>query len=393
MKGLNGSVLFSKRLDLWIFVAYGIFVSGFFFFPDRPLHYKFYYLAVLLPGLFMAYRELPVFWKNGLFRLLLLWLTYQLLSGLWSENFTPAAFATLAGWWVQVVIFIVITATLVRRYPEEFDVLLKLLVAGIALMAVASIISWYATRPFPVSRLEPIGRIDNAILAGCAYGVFTLLALHFSVVSRVILLRVLYGLAFLVLVSAVLLTHSRTAILGVLAAIIAMPFCFGRKVALAMLVLLAGVIIVAFVIFPDVFDRFYMGMRWRPMIWESVLAHIADAPWLGHGYLSDTTVALEKRSFQHAHSSYLGFLRDGGIVGFTIFLVMLAGFARYLLRNGCSRAKYIVPLLVFAFVVIAPDVDRLIVRPKELWLFFWLPLGLFIGVSQQESVSDATSDS
>lgn len=393
MKGITGSALFPTRLDLWIFVAYGIFVSGFFFFPERPLHYKFYYLAVLLPGLFMAYRELPVFWKNGLFRLLLLWLSYQLLSGLWSENFTPAAFATLAGWWVQVVIFIVITATLVRRYPEAFDGLLKLLVVAIALMAVASIINWYATRPFPVSRLEPIGRIDNAILAGCAYGVFTLLALHYAVVSRALSLRVVYGVAFFILVSAVLLTHSRTAMLGLLAALVAMPFCFGRRVTLAVLVLLSVIMALALMVFPEVFDRFSMDLHWRPLIWEKTLAHIAAAPWLGHGYLSDTTVALEKRSFQHAHSSYLGFLRDGGVVGLTLFLVMLAGFARYLLRNGCSRAKYIVPLLVFAFVVIVPDIDRLIVRPKELWLFFWLPLGLFIGVSQQESVSDATSDS
>lgn len=393
MKGLTGSGLFLKRLDLWIFVAYGIFVSGFFFFPERPLHYKFYYLAVLLPGLFMAYRELPVFWKNGLFRLLLLWLSYQLLSGLWSDNLTPAAFATLAGWWIQVVIFIVITATLVHRYPEEFDILLKLLVAGIALMAVASIISWYATRNFPVSRLEPIGRIDNAILAGCAYGVFTLLALHYAVVSRALSLRILYGMAFFVLASAILLTHSRTAMLGFVAALVAMPFCFGRRVALFMLVLLSVIMVVALIAFPEVFDRFSMGLRWRPLIWEKAMEHIADAPWFGHGYLSDTTVAFEKRNFQHAHSSYLGFLRDGGIVGLTVFLVMLGGFARHVIHNGCRRAKYIVPLLVFALVVIAPDVDRLIVRPKELWLFFWLPLGLFVGVSQQETVSDATSAS
>lgn len=393
MKGMTGSTLFSDRLDLWIFVSYGIFVSGFFFFPDRPLHYKFYYLAVLLPGLFLAYRELPLLWKSGLFRLLLAWLSYQLLSGLWSDNLEPAAFATLAGWWVQVVIFVVITATLVRRYPEEFDLLLKLLVAGIALMAVISIISWYATRPFPVSRLEPTGRIDNAILAGCAYGAFTLLALYYAVVSRALSLRVLYGVAFLVLASAILLTHSRTAMLGLLAALVAMPFCFGRRVALAIFALLAVIMVGALAAFPEVFDRFSMDLHWRPLIWKKALVHIADAPWLGHGYLSDTTVVVEGRKFQHTHSSYLGFLRDGGIVGLTIFLVMLAGFARQVIRNGCSRAKYIVPLLVFAFVVIAPDVDRLITRPKELWLFFWLPLGLFVGVSQSQPVSDETSDS
>jgi O-antigen ligase len=315
------------------------------------------------------------------------------LTGLWSDNFAVAEFASLVGWWLQVSVFIVVTAALVRRYPEEFDFLLRVLVAGTALLAVLSIFSWYAKRPFPVSRLEPIGRIDNAILAGCAYGVFALLALHFAVVSRATWIRMLYIVAFLVLVSAVLLTHSRTAMLGLLAAFIVMPFCFGRRVALVMLVLLVGVLVAALFVFPEVFDRFQRGLHWRPLIWESVLQHIADAPWFGHGYLSDTTVALEKQKFQHAHSSYLGFLRDGGVAGIILFLAMMAGFARHIVRYGCGRAKYVVPLLVFAFVVIAPDIDRLIVRPKELWLFFWFPLALFVGTNQLEPVNDKTSAS
>ncbi|VAW77828.1 hypothetical protein MNBD_GAMMA14-201 [hydrothermal vent metagenome] len=393
MSGLVERALLSDRLSLWLFAGYGIFLSGFFFFPERPLHYKFYAVAVLLPGLFVAYRELPLLWKNNLFRLLMIWLSYQLLSSFWSHNFMLAEFATLVGWWLQVVIFIIVTITLVYRFPETFELFLKVLVTGVALLAVASIFSWYASHPFPVSRLEPLGRIDNAILAGCAYGGFTLLALHFSVVSKVIRVRVFFGVAFFILVSAILLTHSRTAIVGLLVAIVAMPLCFSRKVALAMLALLAGIFIVVQLAFPEVFDRFYMGLHWRPLIWESALAHIVEAPWLGHGYLSDTTVALETQTFQHAHSSYLGFLRDGGLVGMALFLVMVAGFIRQLVRHGCGRAKYIVPLLVFAFVVIAPDIDRLIVRPKELWLFFWWPLALFVGMSQSAPVSDATSAS
>jgi phosphoglycerol transferase MdoB-like AlkP superfamily enzyme len=48
----------------------------------------------------VTYREFPLLWKNGLFRLLLIWLSYQLLSGLWSDNLAPGEFATLAGWWM-----------------------------------------------------------------------------------------------------------------------------------------------------------------------------------------------------------------------------------------------------------------------------------------------------
>ena len=374
-------------------MSYGVFILGFFFFPERPLHYKFYYVAVLLPGFFLVHRELPLLWKEWPFRLLLVWLFYQLISGLWSKDFVPAEFATLFGWWLQVLIFIVVTSSLARRFPVEFDLLLRTLVLGVALLALGAALVWYESHPFPVSRLESLGRIDNPILAGCAYGIFALLALHFIVVARSTLTRILYSAAFLVLVSAVLLTHSRTAILGFLAALVVMPLCFGRKAAVAVIVLVVGIFVVAQFGFPEVFDRFYMSLRMRPLIWESALAHIADAPWLGHGYLSDTTITVEGRTFHHAHSSYLGFLRDGGLVGMAIFLAMVAGFVVRIVSRGCGKTAFLIPMLVFAFAVIAPDIDRLIVRPKELWLFFWWPLALFVGLTQFESVKDKMSSS
>lgn len=393
MTGLAERALFSDRLSLWVFASYGVFLLGFFFFPERPLHYKFYYVAVMLPGLFLAHKELPLLWKDWPFRLLLVWLFYQLLSGLWSKNFALAEFATLFGWWLQVLVFIVVTSSLARRFPDEFDLLLRALVVGVALLALISVISWYAKHSFPGARLRPFGRIDNAILAGCAYGGFTLLALHFTVTARSMLARTLYVAVFIVLMSAVLLTHSRTAILGLLAAFVAMPLCFGRKAILATFGLLTGVFVVAQFIFPAVFDRFYMSLHWRPLIWEGVLARVADAPWLGHGYLSDTTVVVEGGTFQHAHSSYLGFLRDGGFVGAAIFLAMVTGFVWRIASRGCGKTGFLIPLLVFAFVVVAPDIDRLIVRPKELWLFFWWPLALFVGMNQLAPVNDVTSAS
>ena len=394
-EGLMSRALFSDRLGLGLFATYGIFLLGFFFFPERPLHYKFYDVAVLLPGLFLLHKELPLLWRTWPFRLLLLWLCYQLLSALWSHGFTLTGFATLFGWWLQVLIFIVVTVSLSRRYPFEFEFLLKALVTGVALSALVSIYRWYAdpAHPFPVARLEPAGRIDNAILAGCAYGVFTLLALHFSVAARTLWARALYVSAFLVLVSAVFLTHSRTAILGLLAALVAMPLCFGRSAFLATLTLLTGIFVIARFAFPEVLDRFYMTLHWRPLIWESVLARIADAPWFGYGYLSDTSVTVVGGRFQHAHSSYLGFLRDGGLAGLVIFLAMVAGFARHIVQRGCGKAAYLIPLLVFALAVIAPDVDRLIVRPRELWLFFWWPLALYLGMNQAGEDSEASSAS
>jgi len=318
-----------------------------------------------------------------------------LISSFWSPGFAISDFMVLTGWWSQVLVFIVVTASLSRRYPGEFEVLLKLLVAGVAVLALVSIFDWYdnPSHHFPSTRLEATGRIDNAILAGCAFGIFTLLSLHFIVTARGLAARVFFLAVFLVLVMAVLLTHSRTAILGLLAAWLVMPLCFGRKAIISTLVLLAGVFVVARFAFPEVLDRFYMTLHWRPLIWESVFNRFLEAPWFGYGYLSDTSVTVEGRTFQHAHSTYIGFLRDGGLAGMALFLAMVAAFAWRVVSRGCGGTAYLVPLLVFALAVIAPDIDRLIVRPRELWLFFWWPLGLFLGMNQLARVSVATRSS
>jgi len=383
------------RLAAWMFVAYGVFVLGFFFFPERSSHYKFYYVAVLVPGLVMAVSVLPALWQQWSFRMLALWLLYQLVSGLWSDPFAAEAYGRLAWWWLQVVIFLLVTAALRQRFPHRFDMLVRVLVAGVALLGVASIVAWYGDHPFPVSRLEPLGRIDNPILAGCAYGVFAVLALHYLLGARSAGARLLYAAALLVTVSVVLLTHSRTAMGGVLAAFAVMLAGHRSRAAAVMMVSLVGLFAVAALAFPEVFDRLGMSPHWRPRIWQSVLERVSEAPLFGHGYLADTHVLVGQRAFQHAHSSYLGFLRDGGVLGLFLFIAAIGVFGRRILQSGATgrRFPFLLPLLAFALVVIAPDIDRLITRPKELWLFFWWPLGLGLGDSQSSRVRDSINSS
>ena len=339
---MAGRTLLSDRLHLWVFLAYGIFLLGFFFFPERSIHYKFYYFAVLLPGLFIVKADVLLLWGRLPFRLLMLWLVYQLLSSFWSPDFDPLSFLELAWWWLQVVMFLLLTATLLRNYPQEFDLLIRVLLIGVVLLALVSFFQWYERNPFPYSRLKPFGRIDNAILAGCAYGVFALIALHYLHNAGSVVQRLVYGLAFLVLVSAVLLTHSRTAIGGLLIALFFMFACIRGRTVLLISGIFASALIVIWFAFPDVFDRFHMTLQLRPLIWQSVLERITEAPWFGYGYLSDTSVLVEGDRFQHAHSSYLGFLRDGGIVGLVLFLLLIFAFLQQIFRQaaGCGTTAF-----------------------------------------------------
>ncbi len=395
MRTWTDRTLLREPLSLWLYAGYGLFILGFFLFPERPEHYRFYYVAVMLPCLLLGRQVLPELWRDTVFRLLLLWVVYQVASGLWSTPFSVREFGLLAGRGIQVLVFVVATVFLVRRFPRAFERLLEVLVLAVAVTALVSMFEWYRHpgHPFPVSRLIPLGRISNAILAGGAYGVFCLLAFYQLTRARSTMLRAVFAAGFLVLLGAVLLTHSRTAILGLVGAFLAMSFCYGKKAVPIALGVMVAVFVIAQLWFPEVFDRFRMALHWRPLIWESVLARVAEAPWFGHGYLASTAVELETRVFIHAHSSYIGFLRDGGVVSVVLLLLLVLAIIRRVSGLRCGLARLLVPLLVFGFLFIAPDVDRLIVRPRELWLFFWWPLALYIAGIQAGRVNDATSDS
>jgi hypothetical protein len=45
-------------------------------------------------------------------------------------------------------------------------------------------------------------------------------------------------------------------------------------------------------------------------------------------------------------------------------------------RDRASGHWFYSALLVYAVLCAVPDLDRLLTRPKEPWLFFWLPLAL-----------------
>ena len=98
----------------------------------------------------------------------------------------------------------------------------------------------------------------------------------------------------------------------------------------------------------------------------------------GHGPIRYRVEAYGK-VFSHAHNSYLASLRDGGLVGLALLLLILSVAARWAWRIYRSRGERIyLALLLYGMTCIAMDYDRLLVHPKEIWLFFWLPIALIM---------------
>ena len=127
----------------------------------------------------------------------------------------------------------------------------------------------------------------------------------------------------------------------------------------------------------DVTDGLVRGMPYRPEIWLALLQQALERPLFGAGYLVPTEVQIGERSFPHAHSAFLATLRDGGVVGLALLLGMLAMAVRCAVRRDRRDDHWLYSaLLVYAMLCAVPDLDRLLTRPKEPWLFFWLPLAM-----------------
>lgn len=84
--------VFLQRINKYIpgllFVTYGVFTIGYFLFPGYSEHYRFYARAVFLPALFVILPSLREIARHPVFRLILVYLGYMIVTSLWSETFS-----------------------------------------------------------------------------------------------------------------------------------------------------------------------------------------------------------------------------------------------------------------------------------------------------------------
>jgi len=246
------------------------------------------------------------------------------------------------------------------------------LAAGAAMVSIAA---WYLHNPFPFSRLEPLGVMHHQNKSASAYGIFLVLCMHYVFTERGRENRAVYSALSLALLSLIVFTQSRTAMAGV---------CVGLLILLgyrALAFAAAGVATVWALMAanPAVWLHRVGDFSFRPGIWQQVLIDMQDNWWFGHGYLIDPHVPAYGKLFDHAHNSYLATLRDGGLTGLALLLTILVVAAYWAWRLYQQRGERIyLALLLYGMTSIAMDYDRLLVQPKEIWLFFWLPVALIM---------------
>jgi len=388
----------------------GLFIqlAGLTFNNDGSRYATQVYLALLLPSLVILVwlRGAVDFWKQLPAVLLLLLMGWALLvAGLYEGSGKDF------GYWLTVTLLLLLyvfaVATLV--YSEQ-----RFTWVVIAAVGVTALFAWLTLyyqfgvldRSLEYSkirwaRLRELGwngyaDLDHPIIAGLYYGVFATLLIWLFVRFKVNPWQTaLLALGMTGLLAYVLFTFSRGAWFSVLAGGFVLLLLFPNRKSYSLLGV--GVLLIALALYlfwPEIQNERSIGVNERDYIWAGWLERLPGFWWSGEGARANFGFIFPEGARQagkmtrHAHSLYLQFWFEYGIVGILLFVALLISL---LWKGWVCRAEPLarlgLALLVLAVVAMVSDVSSIFTRPNVYWVLFWLPVGILLGVQRPESES------
>ena len=391
-----------------VFATYALFLAGFYFVPNAVDHYKFYIAAVFLPGLFLLPAALRLARGSYIWRALLAYLGYMLLSSLWSADFSVAILWRDVRYTAYILMFILLTLYFFSRDRQLPDAVLQVVALVAILAAAGSLVTFPELAALPAlteARLVGWGTMDNPNPSAFIYGFFAVFALDYARRHRGEMLAWIYAIGALLIVVFIVLTQSNTALLALATACVLLLFTDRRDTGATRLALFTGL---ALVVVTAVYLAWVLGFMSgaadlgfmnRLPIWRHVLEQWREAPILGQGYQLHLLVDAEGKPalLNYAHSLFLSTLRDGGIVGLVLLLLLYFFALRAGLRMALTqrRALYL-GLFVFGLVCVLVDTDQIVTRPRELWVILWLPLACLtayeVGLADESSARSSVKE-
>ncbi len=366
-----------------VFVTYTVFLAGFYFVPNAVDHYKFYIAAVFFPGLLLLPAALKQARHSPIWLCLLAYLGYLLLSSLWSDDFSTAILWRDVRYTGYILSFILVTLYFFKS-DRLLPTAIMQLVAGVVIVAAAISIATFEPTAHPSASLQRrmvgLGITDNPNPSAFIYGFFAVIALDYAREHWGEKLAYIYGAGFAIICLFVISTQSNTGLLALTAAC-TLLFLADRRRALPTLLigLLLGLVTAAYLawslgLLSAAVDA---GFSKRLSIWQYVVQQWQDAPVFGHGYQKVLVLADNGTlsTVNYAHSVFLSTLRDGGLVGLFLLLLVYMLALRSALRMAIKEHNSLyLSLLAFGLVCVLVDVDQIVTRPRELWVILWLPL-------------------
>jgi O-antigen ligase len=367
-------------LSKFLVLSLLLFLIGFFYFPTAKSHNNFFYLFVLLPGLFFLKDWFVATRHSKILAALSLYILYITASVFWSPDIETSDITTIFKRAIYTFTFLAVllhVSQASEKVRRDFIITLCLAAMLSALYAMLS-----DTYSFPETRLHLLGRVESPIRSGCLIGLTALLSLRLVFETEKQVIKALMLTCTLVLVTFVFLTQSRLPIVAMTTAMLVFLFIQLKQHRIFLLVFLT--VLAAFIGILVELDYQNLlaqrGLSYRPEIWKDVINTTMQTPILGQGVRSDNNVYILEYPFHHSHSSFVATFRDGGFIGLGLLLAFTGLSALEALKT-CKQENgncaYLV-FVIYGVLAISADTDRLLSNPGDFWLFFWFPMLFFM---------------
>jgi O-Antigen ligase len=373
----------------WMALWYFVFPLAVYLNPSKGGTANIFYLGVLLPWvLLLLMGRINLWQKNYIYLTTVLLFFYLWMNSFWADTNTLKEIAYFFKWFIYVICLLTAPLLITERHPNFFNMLLLFVFCAAVVGAIATIFFHVEARGvnFPKARMGGWGFGHNPIGLGLHYGIAVLIGLF--LVDRYKSKAIWFGLASLLPLSALMLSHSRGPILGLLLCGPLALFLFERsKVVIVAKVVLLGFIIAAavYIGWDNLLNR---GLSGRPEIWSDVFELVKQSVIWGEGYsLQSSRILYHGVSLNHSHNVVLEIMRYGGLVGVLLFVWHLVTLCRFQLKSGDDLTGYYIIMMCFTLLVMMTNGWYLLDRPNYYWLGYWYPVGVLM--VKQKALTDS----
>ena len=347
-----------------------------------------YFIGLGVIALLFSQRMKHILSNNTVLLLIItMFLAYMVISNFWHTNLIatlkPAGYALLI---LSFLVSIPFISRQFKHFPERF---VQALLVSATISAIFSLWGYFGLdyRTGDEGRLIAFGGLDNPVMSGLSYGAACIIGFSYfvnrSLLEKSLLEKFLVSICLLTMLTALLLTETRSAVLGLLfgGAALVLTYCSRSAIqhtyALSkyLVFLILSVSLAYFVGYFDVLLERSTSLR--PEIWEAVYVHLSFPQLItGMGTSADASVYYAGELHKHPHSIYLSTVYYGGVLGL-VGLLTVFGYALFqMTKLDRSIMIYAIPLFIYGLICLTVDGNRIIRKIDFIWLMIWLPISL-----------------
>ncbi len=324
-----------------------------------------------------------------------LFILYSLFSLFWQDTIDPKEALKTLRTSLVIFLFVMFMAWAAYSTDQENPTMQRafhLFCAAAAIVAVGAILV-YAYDGFSLARrLGIYGITANPIKAATVFAVVivTLLLWRRYYLAAVGLPG--FAIWMVPVICLFLLTFSRGPLIAVSLITLLILALTGRgKWAL----LLGGLAFVALLLvlggFLDQIDLIKRGDSHRFAIWADALEKVSARPYFGWGIKDNSKFAAAAgwTGWKSPHNIYLSALFYGGIIGLGLFVGTLAMALKTALKlfKSSDLARLSLALICLGLVIGCFNMRTVMVNAQPVWLVYWLPVGLLIGLELKDKIA------